>query len=240
MISCEFGYIYKKLYFSNMIAQIKKDFAPWFDELTDDQITKVVDNQVNLNYNKGEILGKQGGFASHIIFLSKGLVKIYKEHNDKNLILKIVTPGEFIGLSSLYNTGILDYSIASIDNSKVYSIQSDIVKYLIRENTGFAEKIIGQINQNTSQYFERIISLTQKQLHGRIADAILHLSKEIYKSDTFNMLLTRRDLADFCGMSTESAIRILKEFHNDKIVNIEGKNMQVISYQLLERLSEVG
>jgi CRP/FNR family transcriptional regulator len=41
-------------------------------------------------------------------------------------------------------------------------------------------------------------------------------------------------------MSTESAIRILKEFHNDKIVNIDGKMMEVISFPLLERLSEVG
>jgi CRP/FNR family transcriptional regulator len=54
------------------------------------------------------------------------------------------------------------------------------------------------------------------------------------------MLLSRRDIAEFCGMSTESAIRILKEFHNDKIVNINGKIVEIISYQLLERLSAVG
>jgi len=115
-----------------------------------------------------------------------------------------------------------------------------MMQFLISNNSDFAQKIIAHLNANTTQYFERIISLTQKQLHGRIADAILHLSRVIYKSDKFNMLLTRRDLAEFCGMSTESAIRILKEFHNDKIVNIEGKNLEVISYQLLERLSEVG
>jgi CRP/FNR family transcriptional regulator len=185
-------------------------------------------------------LSKQGGFASHVIFVTEGLVKIYKEHNDKNLILKIVKPGEFIGLNALYNKGTFDYSAASIDNSKVYSISVDVIKYLINYNAPFAEKIISHLNTNTTQYFERIISLTQKQLHGRIADAILHLAREIYTADKFNMLLTRRDLAEFCGMSTESAIRILKEFHNDKIVNIEGKNLEVISYPLLERLSEVG
>ncbi len=114
------------------------------------------------------------------------------------------------------------------------------MQYLVKNNADFAERMITQINTNMSQFFERIISLTQKQLHGRIADVILHLSREIYESDKFNMLLTRRDIAEFCGMSTESAIRILKEFHNDRIVNIEGKNLEVISYQLLERLSEVG
>jgi CRP/FNR family transcriptional regulator len=223
-----------------MIEQIQKEFSPWFDNLSEELLQKVYDNQVSLSYNKGEILSKQGGFASHIVFLTQGLIKIYKEHNDKNLILKIVKPGEFIGLTSLYNKGLFNYSAASIDSSKVYSISADIIKYLIKNNPDFAEMIIGQINLNMSQFFERIISLTQKQLHGRIADVILHLSREIYEADKFNMLLTRRDIAEFCGMSTESAIRILKEFHNDKIVNIEGKNLEVISYQLLEKLSEVG
>lgn len=223
-----------------MIDQIKEEFSPWFDNLSDELLQKVAENQVNLTYNKGEILSKQGGFASHMFFLTRGLVKIYKEHNDKNLILKIVKPGEFIGLSSLYNQGVFNYSAASIDSSKVYSISSEVVQLLVKNNPEFAERMIAQINSNMSQFFERIISLTQKQLHGRIADVILHLSRDIYEADHFNMLLTRRDIAEFCGMSTESAIRILKEFHNDKIVNIEGKNLEVISYQLLERLSEVG
>jgi len=223
-----------------MIEQIRQEFSPWFDNLSDELISKVIDNQVKLNYNKGEILSKQGGFASHIIFISKGLVKIYKEHNDKNLILKLVKPGEFIGLSSLYNKGVFEYSAASVGSSVVYSINIDVVKTLVKNNSDFAEKVITQLNVNMSQFFERIISLTQKQLHGRIADIILLLARDIYKADKFDMLLSRRDIAEFCGMSTESAIRILKEFHNDKIVNINGKIVEIISYQLLERLSAVG
>ncbi len=223
-----------------MIEQLKEEFAPWFNDLPDDLLEKVVDNQVQLNYNKGEILCKQGGFATHVLFLTSGLVKIYKEHHDKNLILKIAKPGEFIGLSSLFNKEVFNYSAASIDSSKIYSININTIKLLVKESPAFAERIITQLNQNTTQYFERIISLTQKQLHGRIADAILHLSRVIFIADKFNMLLTRRDLAEFCGMSTESAIRILKEFHNDKIVNLDGKILEVKSYKLLERLSEVG
>lgn len=223
-----------------MINKIQKEFAPWFNNLPEELLREVSDNQVDLKYNKGEIITKQGGFASHIIFVTGGLVKIYKEHNGKNLILKIVKPGEFIGLTSIFNNGIFNYSAASIGSSRVYSIDAETIKRLIRNNSHFAEKIISQINKNMSQFFERTISLTQKQLHGRIADIILHLSRDIYESEEFNMLLSRRDVAEFGGMSTESAIRILKEFHNDKIVNIEGKNIKIISNELLERLSEVG
>ena len=223
-----------------MISKLREDFKPWFDSLTDELLQSIYNNQVSLTYNKGEIISKQGGFASHIVFVTEGLIKIYKEHNSKNLILNIVKPGEFIGLTSLYNNGVFNYSSSSIDNSRVYSINAEIIQSIIRENSDFAEKIISQINSNTTQFFERTISLTQKQLHGRIADIILLLSNNIYKADKFNMLLSRRDIAEFCGMSTESAIRILKEFHNDKIINIDGKILEIKSRKLLERLSKVG
>lgn len=218
----------------------KDQFSPWFDQLTEAQWKLIADNNVHLNYNKAETICKQGAFASNVYFVESGMMKSYKEYKDENLIMRFVKPGEIIGLSSLYNKGTYHFTVASIGQSSVVSINSEIIKQLIRENSIFAEKVISQLNQETEDSLERIISLTQKQLNGRIADAILHFAHNVYNSDEFSMQLTRRDIADFCGMSTESAIRILKELHNDKIVNIEGKNFKIISKQLLENLSEFG
>lgn len=218
----------------------KEQFSPWFDQLTDAQWKLIQENHVNLNYNKAETICKQGAFASNVYIVVSGMMKAYKEYKDENLIMRFVKPGEIIGLSSLYNKGTFFFTVASIGQSSVVSVNADIIKQLIRENPDFAEKVISQLNKETDDGLERVISLTQKQLNGRIADAILHFSKNVYNADEFNMQLTRRDIADFCGMSTESAIRILKELHNDKIVNIEGKNLKIISKQLLESLSEFG
>ncbi|MBR5956787.1 MAG: Crp/Fnr family transcriptional regulator [Salinivirgaceae bacterium] len=218
----------------------KEQFSPWFDYLTDDQWKQVVGNTVHLNYNKAETICKQGAFASNLYFVESGMMKSYKEYKEENLIMRFVRPGEIIGLSSLYNKGTYHFTVASLGQSSVMSINADVVKMLIRENQNFAEKVIAQLNLETGDSLERIISLTQKQLNGRIADAILYFAEEVYHSDEFNMQLTRRDIADFCGMSTESAIRILKELHNDKIVNIDGKNFKIVSKQLLENLSEFG
>lgn len=218
----------------------KEQFSPWFDQLTDEQWKLVEENNVYLNYNKAETICKQGAFASNVYFVEKGLMKAYKEYKEENLIMRFVKPGEIVGLSSLYNKGTFHFTVASVGQSSVFSVNSEVIKRLIRENPDFAEKVITQLNKETEDGLERVISLTQKQLNGRIADAILHFAKNVYGSDEFNMQLTRRDVADFCGVSTESAIRIMKELHNDRIVNIEGKNLKIISKQLLESLSEFG
>ncbi len=218
----------------------REQLSPWFDRLTESQWKLVEENHVCLTYGKAETICKQGAFASNVYFVENGLMKAYKEYKEENLIMRFVKPGEIIGLSSLYNKGTFHYTVASVGQTSVISINSEVIKSLIRENPDFAEKVITQLNKETEDSLVRVISLTQKQLNGRIADAILHLAQNVYNSDEFNMQLTRKDVADFCGMSTESAIRIMKELHNDKIVNIEGKNLKIISKQLLESLSEFG
>lgn len=225
---------------SNSIMQERNLLSEWSEILTAEQINTVRANSVSLNYNKAEMVCKQGAFASNVYFVEKGLMKAYKEYKDGNLIMRFVKPGEIVGLSSLYNKGVYLYSVASVGVSSVISVTSDVIKQLIRENPDFAEMVISKLNQVTVDEHERVISLTQKQLNGRIADAVLHFANNVYNADEFNLQLTRRDVADFCGMSTESAIRILKELHNDKIIKIEGKNLKIISKQLLMNVSEFG
>lgn len=215
-------------------------YAQWFSRLTDSQLEVIRKNSVKLNYNKGETICKQGAFASNVFFIESGLLKAYKEYKSSCLIMRFLKPGEVIGLSSLYNKGVYHYTVASVGPTEVLSVTADVIKQLICEESSFAEMVIAYLNKITGDELERIVSLTQKQLNGRIADAVLHFANNVYQSDEFNMQFTRRDVADFCGMSTESAIRILKEFHNDKIVNISGKNMKIFSKQLLENLSEFG
>jgi len=214
--------------------------SEWSKLLTAEQMDMVQANSVALNYNKAEMICKQGAFASNVYFVEKGLMKAYKEYKNGNLIMRFVKPGEIVGLSSLYNKGVYLYSVASVGASGVMSVTADVVKQLIRANSDFAEMVIGKLNQVSVDEHERVISLTQKQLNGRIADAVLHFANNVYNADEFNLQLTRRDVADFCGMSTESAIRILKELHNDKIIKIDGKNLKIISKQLLQNVSEFG
>lgn len=211
-----------------------------FNNLSDEELELINANRVELAYKKGEIVSKQGSFATNILHVSEGFAKIYIEHNDKNLILKVVSTKDLVGLPSIFNDNVFHYSVAALTDTMICSINTSIIINLIRENHKFAENIISLLNKNTVQYFERFISLTQKQSHGRIADAILHLADDVFNSEEFELPITRKDLAELTGMSTENVIRILKELNNDRIVSIDNKRIKILSPQILEKLSEFG
>lgn len=212
-----------------------------FDQLTEDEKELVEKNQVSVVYKKGETICKQGSFASHIMFLEEGLVKIYLEGNPRNLILTITPSNHLVGLPSIYegNNTFL-YSVSTYIDSTVKLIDVNIFKQLIRSNANFASKIINVLNENTAQAYGRFFCLTRKQLHGRLADILLCLSDRIFKSPSFNLPLSRNDLGELTSMSTESVIRIMKEFKDDKLIKVTGKTIEILDYDRILKISEVG
>ncbi len=212
-----------------------------FDLLTPDEKELVDSKSVLVNYKKGEMICKQGSFASHIMYLEKGLVKIYLEGNPKDLILTITPQKNLMGLQALFegNNTFL-YSISPYTESAVRLIDIQIFKQLLKQNAQFAYRILNILNESTSQSYGRFFSLTQKQLHGRLADILLCLSRKIFKSEAFDLPLSRSDLSDLTSMSTESVIRIMKDFKDDGIIDINNKSITLLDVARLERISEKG
>lgn len=84
------------------------------------------------------------------------------------------------------------------------------------------------------------MSLSHKQLPGRIADVLLYFSEVIYGSEKFTFPFTRRELAELAGTTKESFIRTITEFKNDKIINLDGATVDIVAMKIVRTLSELG
>lgn len=213
---------------------------PFFALLTSEEIEQLQSSKIEVCYNIGETICKQGAFASHIMLVKSGKAKLVHESKIRNLILKIVMPGEFLQLPSLFEENLFRFSVVSIESTTIWHIEKSVITNIIRKNPDFAIEIIRIINKNKLSIIDRFTSLTQKQAHGKMADLILYLSEHIYKSLNFQMTLSRKDIAELTGMSTETVVRILTEFNNDGLIKMNGKKVELNSLTLLKRLSEVG
>lgn len=194
-----------------------------------------------VNYKKGENVCKQGSFASHIMYIEKGLCKTYLEGPPKDLILTITPRFNLLGLQSLYegNNKFL-YSVSTYTDTVVRMIDTQVFKQILRQNPAFSYRILNILNETTAQAYGRFFSLTQKQGAGRMADILLCLSRRIFKADSFELPLSRSDLSDLTCMSTESVIRIMKDFKDDQIIETNNKHIAIIDIPRLERISEKG
>jgi CRP-like cAMP-binding protein len=86
----------------------------------------------------------------------------------------------------------------------------------------------------------RIRSLSQKNMAGRISEALLSLQKDIFESNPFDMILTRQELGEFTGMTKESVSRILKEFKEEQLIDIDDRKIEILDFDKLRDISRKG
>jgi CRP/FNR family transcriptional regulator len=218
-----------------------KSSAKCFKKLIPSELEFINQNKTQIFYRKGENICKQGAFASYVLYISEGLVKLYLEspHN-KNINLKILKTSEFIGLSSIYGDNIYNYSTIALKDSVVCLIEKDSFRKILTDNGHFASDIIKWYCENEKQLFNKIQSMGNKQMHGRLADTLLYLNDDSFAHLNLFSLLSRKDIADFAGLSTESTVRLLTEWKNDNIIDITGKEIKILKLKLLKEISRRG
>ena len=114
------------------------------------------------------------------------------------------------------------------------------LKELLHHNSEFAMRITTNNFKCEGYLFKLISSITQKQMRGKLATALIYLSAaEFLEEDIFNHL-TRQDVAEFAAITTESAIRFLKEFEKEKMLKLQGKEIKIIDLPRLEEIAEKG
>lgn len=212
-----------------------------FKKLIPSELEFINQNKTQILYKKGENICKQGAFASYVLYISDGLVKLYLESpNNKNINIKILKTSEFIGLSSIYGDNIYNYSAVALKDSTICLIEKDSIKKIIIDNGDFASKLMQGYCKNERLLFDKIRSLGNKQMHGRLADSLLYLHNDDFKEyDIFN-LLSRGDIADLAGISRESTVRLLTELKNDNIIEINRKQIKILDINKLKEISKKG
>lgn len=211
-----------------------------FMKLTDGEKEIMNGKKREVTYRKGEVVCKQGAYASKILFLRKGLVKTYLEHHTRDTIFCIKPPNSFIGLEALYNERIYPYSVSVYEDSDFCMFEAETFQELIESNGRFAAAILENLNLWVGRVYQRIVTLTQKQVAGKLADVLICLSERVYMSDEFTVSISRRDLSDITQLSPETLSRALKDFKEEKVIEVDGKHFKILDFDKLRTFSEVG
>lgn len=198
-------------------------------------------NKVMVTYLKGEILCKVGEFPAGVKTVLKGFVKVFVEGpGHKNIIMKILGPGDFLGLASICGCVTYSYTATALNESLVCSIERETVRDLIGKNGTFAYEIAKWYCRNYDRAYAKITSLGFKRLPGRMADVLFYLDQSRFREHAIYDHLSRKELADMAGITMESAVRILSEFDRSGIIRVSGKEITILDHRRLEQISHAG
>jgi CRP-like cAMP-binding protein len=100
--------------------------------------------------------------------------------------------------------------------------------------------MIEDISAKSLRTHSRMVNLAQKKMPGRLAEAIIYFADDVFKSDEFEMILSRQELGEMANMAKESVIRIMKDFEESGIIRSTSSKIEIIDKVKLNLISERG
>ena len=210
--------------------------------MTDEQLAKVNKNRQEVRFKAGETIFKSGGPLTHIICITRGKVKVYLEdaNNDKKILLAIIKPVQLLGGPGFLTDERHHVTVTALEETTTCYVRTEDYKEVMRANPEFSMELVKYLNERIIIHYDKIINLTHKQTHGKIAETLLYLADAVYNNDSFETPLTRQDFADMSAMTKESAIRVLKEFVNEGIIKCDIHHFEILNKKMLQKISKTG
>jgi CRP-like cAMP-binding protein len=212
-----------------------------FSYLNDADIQNLCNHKEEQIFRKGEVIHHEGDKITNFKYLKSGLVKLYrKTPSGEEQVVSITKPFEFVSNISVFSEEKYNYSVSAVEDSVVCAVKLDFIKELTLKNGSFAMGLLSRVAKGHEKIITQTLDIRQKNLVGRVAFILLYFANEIYNTRVFDLPVSRKEVADYIGMSTANVIRTLSDFKREGIIRVFGKTIEIVDITRLETMSRIG
>lgn len=190
------------------------------------------DRKVKTFKKKAELF-TEGDTPSAIFFVKAGNIKTFKSHPDgKELITNLYKTGDFFGFEPLLeNTPYKDTAMALEDSDVILIPRNDFL-ILLNSQADVSASFISLLCRKVSDKETQLLNLAYNSVRQRTAEALLKVSGQ--SDEKIN--ISREDLAKIVGTASESVIRVLSDFKDEGLIEIESGKIKVLNRGKLEKV----
>lgn len=191
------------------------------------------------HFRKKQKIYVEGNHPHSLFYLNEGKVRTYKINDSgKELTINLFNSGDFFGYNALLEDKPYQETAETMEECDISLINREDFEILIHSNIEVAQKFIKLLAQNVSEKENQLLNLAYNSLRKRVAEAIITLLNKFKPSDESNFVIqmSREDLARIAGTTTESLIRTISDFKNEKLISSEGGTIQVINEDKLRSM----
>jgi len=213
-----------------------------FKKLTDDELNRLNMEKTCSLYKKGIIVYREGSRLTGFYCVTRGIVKVFKTGIDgKEQIIRFAKKGEIIAYRSLLSQELACTTAKIIEEAVLCHVPYQTLLYLIQSNWQFSLHMLQIACRELREANEYITDIAQKSVRERLAEILLLLREnfELDNQNTLQISLTREELANMVGTATESVIRLLSEFKQDHLIELQGRKIKFLNTNALRKVAGI-
>lgn len=193
-------------------------------------------NGVYLNFSKKEVLYDEGAKANFTFLLIEGIVKTHKMDDwGKEIIIDLVNKGELFGYS-FCTSSTYEETATAIEEGSAFKFSNTELREILIHNPTVTFELAAMLSEDLSELRDHLLEAAYSGVLKKTSHTIVHFAKKMDKHSGDYISISRGDLANVAGISTESFIRSLAQLKKDNLIEIEGRNIKIINLEKLERI----
>ena len=220
----------------------ENEVAPFpFWESSKEDFLSHFSNGRYIKINKNAYLFRENDPPQGIFCICEGVSKLARTgKNGKEYIIRFAQPGDWLGVSGIYHGTHISDAVA-IEPVKSFFVPKDEFIRFLNRNSQFSLNVMKILCDEIEKAENRITALAQKTARERVAEILLNL-QQVYGIDNnkyLNILLTRKDLANFVGISNATLSRLMSDFQRKKLIRIKNKKIRLLDLKKLSTLARI-
>lgn len=195
-----------------------------------------LDSQKSCSYfKKNQPLFIEGSSPRGVYCINDGKVKIFARGEEgKEQIIHLAAAGEVVGFRAMFSGEPYKVSATTLEESNICFIGKSDFLNLVDSNATLRNGIMKELSKELADRATFITNMAQKSVRERLAFSLVML-QDIYKEEMIN--LSREDMANFVGTATETLIRLLKDFKEEKFIATHARRVEILDREGLLRVA---
>jgi CRP-like cAMP-binding protein len=185
---------------------------------------------------KGEFVYAENSRLKGCYLLYSGIIKIFQTGSEgKEQIVRLGKEGDLFGFRSVIREEPACTSVETLADCILCHIPGHSLVEAIARSPAFANEMMQIACRELGDANRYIKDIAQKPVRARLAEILLLIAGDfgMEKDGALALNLTREDLSNFVGTATETLIRLLTEFKNERLVETKGRRISLLDVDRL-------
>lgn len=186
---------------------------------------------------KGQQFIMQGAPINGLFFVYDGVGKVLQSGiNGREQIIRMAKSGEIVGYRGFGSADTYSITAQAIETIQLCYFSKDLIKEMLYEVPQLSVDFMIFYSDELNKSETRVRKLAQMTVRERVVDTLLYMRRKFSKSGkTIDVILSRKEYADYAGTTEEQVIRVLSSLKQEKLIKTIGKRIEVIDLEKLQR-----
>jgi len=207
----------------------------YFEGLEDGLLQQVAMHMQLREYERGEELFWEDDPCAGLHIIEQGFVKLYRlSPQGRQYIVRVLQEGDTCNEVPTFDGGTNPVNVEALETTRVWVIQPEILRTLLKKHPEFAQKVIDNFAKNLRGLVRMVSEMAFYQVTHRLARLISEQSPE----ELIGTPWTQEQLAARLGTVREVVARSLKELERSGAIQMDKRRIAVSDPDVLAQWAQ--